>query len=607
MSQKASDVAAIASVVANVLKKNALLRSRINEQWWTSSSIRRTVGHSRQGTADLPEDDLYVLRKEQAASNALRKRKDIVKSSREEVVRPQRQPLQTDQRNDDVFVLRRARDSSLRQSGFVQHGSGESSSHDELRSNQQPGPMNQPSRVSVPDQPDASAEPTAEIPQSAFELTSTLSASTVPSSRLSRLYHYTTLGSSLAFNSLSDRLLGGNGSSVLSPRNVDLLVRKLSRMRGAALKLGQMISFQEDSLPEPVKEVMRRVQDSADYMPGWQLDAVMSREFGAAWRDKFATFDEIPIAAASIGQVHKACLHDKREVAVKVQYPGVAESISSDLKNLGILLKATKLLPRGLFLDKTIANARTELAWECDYEREAENTRRFRELVGTDQTDFLVPEVIDELSGKQVLTTEFLHGKGIAKVLDLPQKTRDHLGSALMTLCLRELAEFNFMQTDPNWTNFLYNQKTGRIELLDFGASRAFDRDFIDRYCRLLVAAARGDRATLVQLSQELGYLTGGESEEMIEAHLSSILTLAEPFSFQLSRDAVYDFEGQTVTERVKKYIPTMLRQRLAPPPEETYSLHRRLSGHFLLCAKLRSRIECRRIFEDVMARAGYV
>jgi aarF domain-containing kinase len=258
---------------------------------------------------------------------------------------------------------------------------------------------------------------------------------------------------------------GGEGSFMLSAGNMDRLVAKLSRMRGAALKLGQMISFQDSKmLPASIQEVLMRVQDSADYMPPYQRDKVLSANLGADWKDLFSSFEEKPIAAASIGQVHSAVLASTgQKVAVKVQYPGVADSIDSDLNNLTVLLTASRLLPKGLFLDKTIANARTELGWECDYVREAESAKRFQTLLADEPDTFVVPKVFPEASGKQVLTMEFLEGVGVTKVQTFTQEQKDWIGTQILRLCLREITEFHFMQTDPNWTNFLYNAQTNKL------------------------------------------------------------------------------------------------------------------------------------------------
>ena len=244
-----------------------------------------------------------------------------------------------------------------------------------------------------------------------------------------------------------------DGSLVLSAGNMERLVAKLSKMRGAALKLGQMMSFQGQNkfsfkkyrklmsfvdskmLPGFIYEVLQRVQDSADYMPSSQRNSVLATELGSDWRSLFESFEEKPMAAASIGQVHGAILRSNgQRVAVKVQYPGVAASISSDLNNLSLLLAASRLLPEGLYLDKTIANARIELAWECDYVREAESAKQFQKLLADEIDTFAVPTIYAEASGKKVLTMERMEGKAVTKVQDFSQDQKDWIGTQILRI-----------------------------------------------------------------------------------------------------------------------------------------------------------------------------
>ena len=470
-------------------------------------------------------------------------------------------------------------------------------------------------KTPLPEQPlEAAASvapsPTVEPPTEAKPYV--LRESKVPSSRFGRIWNYGGLAAGMMGGAITESIGrafggGGEGSVLLSPSNMERLVAKLSRMRGAALKIGQLMSFQDSKmLPPAIQEVLQRVQDRADYMPSWQRDKVLVSNLGPNWRDLFEEFEEKPIAAASIGQVHRAVLKEgSRRVAVKIQFPGVADSINSDLDNISILLTATKLLPKGLYLNKTIDNARLELGWECDYEREAMCATKYQELLADEPDTFLVPKVYPEASGKQIVTMDFMDGVGVTRVKSFTQEQKDWIGTQILRLCLREITEFRFMQTDPNWTNFLYNAETNKLELLDFGASREFPEAFVTQYVQLLAAASRSDRETLRDLSESLGYLTGHESKLMVDAHIKSILTLAEPFLE--SAPEVYDFQDQTITERVKALIPVMLNERLAPPPEETYSLHRKLSGAFLLCAKLGSKVRCRDLFTASLKKSGFV
>ncbi|CED82110.1 ABC (ATP binding cassette) 1 protein [Phaffia rhodozyma] len=451
------------------------------------------------------------------------------------------------------------------------------------------------------------------------ELVPVLKASRVPSSRIGRLFHYGSLATSLTWGAASEAVRRTTGTSsstqqsvFLSEANIERLVDKLGRMRGAALKLGQFLSIQESgTLPEALEQVLRRVQAGADYMPDWQMRKVMSAELGADWEEKFQTFSPVPIASASIGQVHLGTVSapysppsspEDFKVAVKIQFPGVASSIASDLSNIGLLLKTSAILPKGLFLGSTMKVMKGELEDECDYVREAQCVKNFGELIEKDgeKSLFKVPRIVDALSSDRVLTMEFMEGKPISQVKGLSQEMRDKIGSSILSLCLRELFEFRLMQTDPNYSNFLWNEKTQQIELIDFGATREYSKEFMDNWFCLLRAAVSGDKAEMEKYSLRLKYLTGEEEPEMLSAHLESMSLVASPFRRTTSGTDLFDFTHQTIAEQVKAHIPTMLRHRLTPPPPETYSLNRKLSGAFLLCTKLKAKVPCAELWEEV-------
>ncbi|XP_005414084.2 PREDICTED: aarF domain-containing protein kinase 4 isoform X1 [Chinchilla lanigera] len=435
----------------------------------------------------------------------------------------------------------------------------------------------------------------------------------VPASRISRLASFGGLAVGLGLGVLAEAakksLPGGHlqsdsgsqlGSSpLLSEANAERIVQTLCTVRGAALKVGQMLSIQDNSLISPqLQRIFERVRQSADFMPRWQMLKVLEEELGKDWRAKLACLEEVPFAAASIGQVHQGVLKDGTEVAVKIQYPGVAQSIHSDVQNLLALLKMSTALPEGLFAEQSLQALQQELAWECDYRREAACAQNFRQLLADDPF-FRVPAVIKELCTTRVLGMELAGGVPLDQCQGLSQDSRNQICFQLLRLCLRELFEFRFMQTDPNWANFLYDASSHQVTLLDFGASQEFGTEFTDHYIEVVKAAADGDRDCVLQKSRDLKFLTGFETKAFSDAHVEAVMILGEPFA----APGPYDFGAGDTARRIQGLIPVLLRHRLRPPPQETYALHRKLAGAFLACARLHAHIACRDLFQDTYHR----
>lgn len=440
----------------------------------------------------------------------------------------------------------------------------------------------------------------------------------VPSTRIGRAAGFAQLGAGLALGAAAEgfsRLFGAGSGGASSPTtsilvndaNSDRLASSLCRMRGAALKMGQMLSIQDESLlPPALQRALKQVRQGAEAMPKYQLLRQLESQLGPDWCLRFVSFDERPFAAASIGQVHRAQVRRSngtvQDVVVKVQYPGVGRSIESDLRNLAMLVKWTGMAPKGLFLDNVIRVGQQELSVECDYKRELLNQRRIRQLVESDpvlrENRFVVPDVIDELCTDEILTSEYRHGGTIDKVSDLDQEERNRIARTIMYLTMKELFVWRFMQTDPNWGNFLYDVGTGTTSLIDFGATREYSKSFVDGYLRIVWASANREESALMEQSYRMHFLTGDENDEMLRAHKLSGYTVGEPFH----NDEPFDFRGSSISTRMGEHTSVFLRHRLTPPPEEVYTLHRKLAGAYMLCIKLGAVIQCRDMLETIVA-----
>jgi predicted unusual protein kinase regulating ubiquinone biosynthesis (AarF/ABC1/UbiB family) len=424
-------------------------------------------------------------------------------------------------------------------------------------------------------------------------------AAPIPQTRLGRFARIGLAAGELAAGTAVEglrRLVRGDaldvGSALLSATNARRLAARLAHLRGAAMKIGQLASLQsEDILPPEFARALAVLRAQATPMPLQQVRGVLGREYGKGWERRFSSFGNEPIAAASIGQVHRATTTDGRDVALKVQYPGVARSIASDVDNVAALLRLFNLLPLGLDVTGIAAEAKRQLAQEADYLSEARFLERYARLVA-DEPALLVPRVHWDLTTRRVMAMDFVEGEPLQFLQDAPQARRDAIGRLLERLVFRELFEFHVMQTDPNFANYLYQPSTGRIVLLDFGATQRFPAAFVANYARITRGVIDGDREVVAREAIRIGYAAANSPSERLHAVVDVIFLVCEP----LRHRGRYDFGASDLPSRVRAlgFDLAFRRGLLKPPPPETIFLHRKLVGSFLLLARIAARVDAR-------------
>jgi predicted unusual protein kinase regulating ubiquinone biosynthesis (AarF/ABC1/UbiB family) len=418
----------------------------------------------------------------------------------------------------------------------------------------------------------------------------------VPTTRAGRFARVARLAGGVAGGMLAEgarQLKAGNRPKrrdlLLTPGNARRVTQQLADMRGAAMKLGQILSMDSgEFLPKELTDILASLRADASSMPDEQLEAALERAYGSDWEKNFRVFDRYPIAAASIGQVHRAVDHDGRELALKIQYPGVSRSIASDVDNIATLLRVSGLLPQQFDIQPLLDDAKRQLEDEADYLKEASYLRRFEEVLGDDDR-FVLPELIPELTHRNVLAMSYVAGGPIEAIARRPQQERDRVMSALVELMLTELFELRMVQTDPNYANYQYRWSSGEIVLLDFGATRHFGKRFVANYKKLAAAAMDGDRDAMAAAAEKVGYAMGDEDSTYRHLILELLLAGLEP----LCRDEPYDFGTSKMPQRVAQIgqEATEHADFWHSPPTDVVYFHRKIGGMFMLAARMGARV----------------
>ncbi|MDA7424102.1 ABC1 kinase family protein [Thalassococcus lentus] len=388
---------------------------------------------------------------------------------------------------------------------------------------------------------------------------------------------------------------------LLTPANARRLADELARMRGAAMKMGQLLSMEaSDILPPELAEVLSRLRADADHMPPRQLKQVLIGEYGPDFLRRFNKFDVRPIAAASIGQVHRVETHDGRRLALKIQYPGVRQSIDADVANLGALLRASRLLPAEVALDPLLDEARRQLHEEADYIREADHLRHFADLIGEDP-HFVVPAVHSDFCTGNILAMDFVQSAPIETVEAADQATRDAVATRLFSLFANELLDWRVIQTDPNFANYRWQSDRGRIVLLDFGAARPFPMAFSNRMRDVLALGQSGQGDAVMQQLVQADVLPADLPDGQ-RCIIDEMMALSLPM---LSADRI-DFGDTRLLASLRD-----LGMRLGSdegfrhiPPWDVLYMQRKLGGLVLLATRLRARVPLSEILKERLTTA---
>lgn len=433
----------------------------------------------------------------------------------------------------------------------------------------------------------------------------------IPTSRFSRGLKLAKLTASVGAQALGDKMsqvfadaeskTAGKLASQI--KQAQKIAAALSEMKGAAMKLGQILSLHGEHLfPKEVTEILSRLQQSSDEMDFSQIEKVLISELGPAYAEKLKELSPTPMASASIGQVHRA-LYSGTPVAVKVQYPGVDKSIDSDVDSLASLFSVLTRIPSTQGFNAVTDEIKTILRQETDYVAEAEHLKFYEKFFADDET-LVLPKLVAEASTKRVLTTELIKGISVQEFADstASEAARAFLGRKFIEVFYRELLVGGRVQTDPNFANYKIQWSFGiqepKLVLLDFGAVKVFDDSFRLRYKEMLRACLADDYGLIRDLAIDLEFLREDDSEELVRMHYDLVRLFMEPFEAR----GPYDWAANDLAGRVRRFMMKFIFAfKLRPPPRDIVFLNRKIAGIYFFASAIKAKFDPRPVLEQIV------
>ncbi len=403
----------------------------------------------------------------------------------------------------------------------------------------------------------------------------------------------------IAVKTGSSYLMSGDGDLKTKLRSglekhLDLVVEELGVMKGSLMKAGQMLSLYAGAfLPPEAQKVLKSLENQSSFLD-W---SVLEKRVPKEWLMEL-DIEEIPLAAASLGQVHMANRKGSDEKFVmKIQYEGVKKAIDNDVKALKMLLNMMDLLPKEIDFKEIFEEIREMLYLETDYLAEAESTNKFLTLL-KDYPEYTAPEVISEYSHDSILSSTFLDGYSPrdSKVKALPQDVRNKLGESFLRLFFLELYKWGVMQTDPHFGNYLIvdidtDPKWG---LIDFGATKTIPEDFKNNYQELIRTCALLDKENYFKTVERMGYLSK-EKQSNIDLMWEYATLIGEPFN-----NGVYDWGRSSIPDEVFKFAPRLLREvSIGKPPKDGIFIDRKVGGVFFVLKEIGAKFDAKKVLEE--------